>query len=89
VVLEPLPEAERFDDLPSLEKLTAAAFGQRRKMLRAALKGLPGAADALAAAGIDPTRRAETLTQAEFRQLATAWRRIASIDRAAPLQSGP
>jgi len=89
VVLEPLPKAERFDDLPSLEKLTAAAFGQRRKMLRAALKGLPGAADALAAAGIDPTRRAETLTQAEFRQLATAWRRIASIDRAAPLQRSP
>ena len=74
VVLEPLPEAERFDDLTSLEKITASAFGQRRKMLRAALKSLPGAVEALQASGIDPTRRAETLTQAEFRVLTKAWR---------------
>jgi 16S rRNA (adenine1518-N6/adenine1519-N6)-dimethyltransferase len=74
VVLEPLPAAERFPDLDALEQLTAAAFGQRRKMLRAALKSLPGAVEALAAAEIDPTRRAETLTQAEFRALAGAWR---------------
>ena len=74
VVLEPLPEGERFDDLSSLEKITASAFGQRRKMLRAALKSLPGAVEALQASGIDPTRRAETLTQAEFRALTKAWR---------------
>jgi 16S rRNA (adenine1518-N6/adenine1519-N6)-dimethyltransferase len=74
VVLEPLPEAERFNDLSSLEKITASAFGQRRKMLRAALKSLPGAVEALEASGIDPTRRAETLTQAEFRTLTKAWR---------------
>jgi 16S rRNA (adenine1518-N6/adenine1519-N6)-dimethyltransferase len=74
VVLDPLPEAECFSDLASLEKVTAAAFGQRRKMLRAALKSLPGAVEALATAEIDPTRRAETLTQAEFRALTTAWR---------------
>jgi 16S rRNA (adenine1518-N6/adenine1519-N6)-dimethyltransferase len=74
VVLEPLPAAERFDRLEALEAITAAAFGQRRKMLRAALKALPGAVDALAAADIDPTRRAETLTQAEFRALACAHR---------------
>ena len=74
VVLEPLPEGERFDDLSSLEKITASAFGQRRKMLRAALKSLPGAVEALQASGIDPTRRAETLTQAEFRVLTKAWR---------------
>lgn len=49
-----------------LERLTEAAFGQRRKMLRQSLKGLPGALDALAALGIDPQRRAETLTIAEF-----------------------
>lgn len=73
-VLEPLPETERFNDLDGMEKITAAAFGQRRKMLRAALKSLPGAVEALEASGIDPTRRAETLTQAEFRTLATAWR---------------
>jgi 16S rRNA (adenine1518-N6/adenine1519-N6)-dimethyltransferase len=49
-----------------LERLTEAAFGQRRKMLRQSLKGLPGALAALEALGIDPQRRAETLTVAEF-----------------------
>ncbi len=44
-----------------IERVTAAAFGQRRKMLRQSLKGLPGALDALATLGIDPTRRGETL----------------------------
>ena len=53
-----------------LERLTAAAFGQRRKMLRASLRGLPGGVEALAAVGIDPARRAETLTVAEFVALA-------------------
>ena len=74
VVLEPLPEGEVFNNLASLEKITASAFGQRRKMLRAALKSLPGAVEALQASGIDPTRRAETLTQAEFQTLTKAWR---------------
>ena len=50
----------------TLEALTAAAFGQRRKMLRQSLKSLPGALDALAATGIDPARRAETLSVEEF-----------------------
>jgi len=50
----------------TLERLTEAAFGQRRKMLRQSLKGLPGALDALATAGIDETRRAETLSVADF-----------------------
>lgn len=54
----------------TLEALTAAAFGQRRKMLRASLKGLPGALDALAACSIDPARRAETLSVDEFARLA-------------------
>jgi 16S rRNA (adenine1518-N6/adenine1519-N6)-dimethyltransferase len=49
-----------------LERVTEAAFGQRRKMLRQSLKGLPGALEALAALGIDPQRRAETLTVTEF-----------------------
>jgi 16S rRNA (adenine1518-N6/adenine1519-N6)-dimethyltransferase len=53
-----------------LEKVTEAAFGQRRKMLRQSLKGLPGALEALDALGIDPTRRAETLSVAEFVALA-------------------
>lgn len=49
-----------------LERLTAAAFGQRRKMLRASLKGLPGALQALEVCGIDSARRAETLSVSEF-----------------------
>jgi 16S rRNA (adenine1518-N6/adenine1519-N6)-dimethyltransferase len=49
-----------------LEKVTEAAFGQRRKMLRQSLKGLPGALEALDGLGIDPQRRAETLSVAEF-----------------------
>jgi len=50
----------------TIEALTAAAFGQRRKMLRQSLKGLPGALAALEAAGIAADRRAETLSVAEF-----------------------
>jgi len=50
----------------TLERLTEAAFGQRRKMLRQSLKGLPGASLALETLGIDPSRRAETLDIAEF-----------------------
>ena len=49
-----------------LERVTEAAFGQRRKMLRQSLKGLPGALDALERLGIDPARRAETLGVADF-----------------------
>jgi 16S rRNA (adenine1518-N6/adenine1519-N6)-dimethyltransferase len=51
-----------------METLTAAAFGQRRKMLRGSLRGLGGEA-LLARAGIDPERRAETLSVAEFDRL--------------------
>jgi 16S rRNA (adenine1518-N6/adenine1519-N6)-dimethyltransferase len=53
----------------TMERLTAAAFGQRRKMLRGALKPLGGEV-LLQAAGIAPDRRAETLTIAEFDRLA-------------------
>ena len=53
-----------------LERVTEAAFGQRRKMLRQSLKSLPGAVDALARVKIDETRRAETLDVAEFVALA-------------------
>ena len=52
--------------LATLERLTAAAFGQRRKMLRQSLRGVPGALEALAAEDIDATRRAETVSVAEF-----------------------
>ena len=53
----------------TMERLTAAAFGQRRKMLRGALRGLGGEA-LLHKAGIAPDRRAETLGIAEFDRLA-------------------
>lgn len=55
-----------------LERLTEAAFGQRRKMLRQSVKGLPGALDALDALGIDAQRRAETLSVDEFVAIARA-----------------
>jgi 16S rRNA (adenine1518-N6/adenine1519-N6)-dimethyltransferase len=54
----------------SMERLTAAAFGQRRKMLRGSLKSV-GGERLLAQAGIDGSRRAETLSVAEFDLLAT------------------
>ncbi|WP_275790156.1 16S rRNA (adenine(1518)-N(6)/adenine(1519)-N(6))-dimethyltransferase RsmA [Pararhizobium gei] len=53
----------------ALEKVTMAAFGQRRKMLRQSVKSLGGEV-LLAKAGIDPQRRAETLTVDEFCRLA-------------------
>lgn len=53
----------------AMERLTAAAFGQRRKMLRTALRPLGGEA-LLHAAGIAPDRRAETLSVGEFDRLA-------------------
>ena len=52
--------------LTTLERLTAAAFGQRRKMLRQSLKGVARAAAAMAAADVDPARRAETVSVGEF-----------------------
>jgi 16S rRNA (adenine1518-N6/adenine1519-N6)-dimethyltransferase len=59
-------EAPAGVDARQLSRLTAAAFGQRRKMLRQSLRGLPGGLEALAKAGIDSERRAETLTVEEF-----------------------
>ena len=56
--------------LKTLERLTAAAFGPRRTMLRQSLKGLPGALAALESAGIDPQRRAETVSVDEFVEVA-------------------
>ena len=53
-----------------LAQVTEAAFGQRRKMLRQSVKGIPGAVEALERLGIETTRRAETLSLAEFLALA-------------------
>jgi 16S rRNA (adenine1518-N6/adenine1519-N6)-dimethyltransferase len=55
-----------------LQRLTAAAFGQRRKMLRSSLKTFPGAIEALAQLGIDPERRAETVSVADWVRLGRA-----------------
>jgi 16S rRNA (adenine1518-N6/adenine1519-N6)-dimethyltransferase len=69
LVPRPIPLAPcRKEDL---ERVTAAAFGQRRKMLRASLKSLDGDTMALiTAANVPPTARAEELTVAEFCALA-------------------
>ncbi|WP_306115890.1 MULTISPECIES: 16S rRNA (adenine(1518)-N(6)/adenine(1519)-N(6))-dimethyltransferase RsmA [unclassified Roseovarius] len=71
VHLKALP-APRFDaDQKTLEMVVARAFNQRRKMLRAALKGLaPDIEDRLIAAGIKPTDRAETVGLEQFCALA-------------------
>jgi len=62
--VQPAPEL-----FAAMERLTAAAFGQRRKMLRGSLRALGGEA-LLERAGIAPERRAETLDIAEFDRLA-------------------
>ena len=57
-------------DKATLRKLTSAAFGQRRKMLRSSLKAVhPNMAQMLDDAGIDGTRRAETVSLEEFCRL--------------------
>ncbi len=63
----PMPDGVRH---AVLEAVTAAAFNQRRKMLRQSLKGVPGALDALEVLGIDSQRRAETLSVEDFVALA-------------------
>jgi 16S rRNA (adenine1518-N6/adenine1519-N6)-dimethyltransferase len=67
VTLTPYPEPLAPADWRSLEQVTAAAFGQRRKMLRGSLKVLELDSEAV---GIDPTRRAEELSVEEFCALA-------------------
>ena len=53
-----------------LERLTEAAFSQRRKMLRSSLRDVPGALDALQKHGIDSSRRAETVSVVEWVEVA-------------------
>ena len=75
---EPLAPAHR----PTLERITAAAFGQRRKMLRTSLKPLGLAIDPLLErVGVAPTARAEELTVAEFCALALALEEIRPLGR--------
>jgi 16S rRNA (adenine1518-N6/adenine1519-N6)-dimethyltransferase len=74
-VVRIVPRAQPLAPAPrsALERVTAAAFGQRRKMLRASLKALGTPVDALIErAGVMPTARAEELSVAEFCALARA-----------------
>lgn len=59
-------------DPRTMERLTEAAFGQRRKMLRSSLKAMPHALEAAEGLGIDTQRRAETLSVGEWIALARA-----------------
>jgi 16S rRNA (adenine1518-N6/adenine1519-N6)-dimethyltransferase len=71
VRIEPLANPVAEARLSDLEKVTAAAFGQRRKMLRQSLKTLSQDAERLVTqAGLEPTARAETLSVADFAALA-------------------
>lgn len=72
VRLTPRPDRPSDHRLVALQAVTAAAFGQRRKMLRASLKGL-GGERLIAAAGLDPKARAETVEVTGFLRLADAW----------------
>lgn len=77
VVLEPLPEAKRFPDLKLLGEVTMAAFGQRRKMLRKSLKSIAKKYGVepepwCESCEINPQRRPETLSVAEFQKLTRA-----------------
>ena len=71
VELTPLERPQPACRAETLSRVTAAAFGQRRKMLRQSLKPLARDPDALlAAAGLTPTLRGEALTVRDFAQLA-------------------
>ena len=71
VHLTALPEPRFPADPAILSRVVAAAFNQRRKMLRASLKGVaPDIADILAEAGIEPTERAEQVPLERFCALA-------------------
>ncbi len=74
---EPREPINKNVQLKHLEKVVEKAFGQRRKMLRASLKGLDvDAASLITAANLNPTMRAETVTVAEFVELARQYGRM-------------
>jgi 16S rRNA (adenine1518-N6/adenine1519-N6)-dimethyltransferase len=75
VRLDPLGEPVASAELRDLEAVTAAAFGQRRKMLRQSLRSLAADPETLLqAAGVDPTARPEHLTVPQFAALARVLR---------------
>ena len=73
----PRPQPQPVCDVTTLGRVTAAAFGQRRKMLRQSLKALrPDPEPLLSACGIDGTKRGETLTVADFARMASVHDRL-------------
>lgn len=84
IVLDALPEDQRYPDIGTLGQITAAAFGQRRKMLRKSLRNLAETWNLdlenwLKGADIDPSIRPETLDLKGFHRLA-GYARAASTD---------
>ena len=79
VLMKPLPASRpRAKDDRAFERVVAAAFSQRRKTLRNAVRALVDA-EGFTRAGIDPMRRGETLSVAEFIALADASRADSSL----------
>jgi 16S rRNA (adenine1518-N6/adenine1519-N6)-dimethyltransferase len=88
VIVTPHAEQPEPALFRAMESVTAAAFGQRRKMLRGSLKSLGSAAALLAECGIAGERRAEELSVAEFDRLAKAVRARLD-DGGGPIQDAP
>lgn len=79
VQFDPLPEPRFPATWDAMETVTAAAFGQRRKMLRGSLRSLGvDSEELLGKTGIDPQRRAETLSVEEFAALARGYLSLSS-----------
>ncbi len=72
VRLEPRADRPSPERLDALQRITAAAFGQRRKMLRSSLRAV-GGEELIVAAGLDPQARAEVIPVDGFLRLADAW----------------
>jgi 16S rRNA (adenine1518-N6/adenine1519-N6)-dimethyltransferase len=74
VTVDRRPQPETTATRDQVFAIVDAAFGQRRKMLRSALRGVAGssaaASAAVAAAGLDPTARGETLDVTDFARIA-------------------
>lgn len=73
----------------TLERVTAAAFGQRRKMLRASLRALPGALEVVERLGLDTSQRAERLDVADFCRIAAGVHEIHNTNDELAVSIGP
>ena len=70
LLFRPLEQVVSSEVLERVEKITEAAFGQRRKMIRQSLKHIPNLAEICEQIGIDLTARAENLTPEQYLELA-------------------